>query len=289
MSAVSRGFWKPGSHSRVDSVARRFNSKPDKECNIMKAMIRVRLLVLVAFCVAGGPVSRGQDTFGSLESPHFEMHYQHGVSAADAKKVLDFLQAELKNITSDLGIEFKSKIEVRIYESVGKFLAETNLRRPWRTAYYRRGVLSLQPVSALETRKLFEKSLSYELSLAVLEQAGQNGCPEWLMQSFAVYYSGEISGMTPPLGAHLASFSDLNQDIQERPNPPQRNDVHYILGSTMTFLVEKYGEKRAFQIFREFDGVSTVDKVFKKAFNEDYATIEKAWAKYIELRTSSFH
>lgn len=254
----------------------------------MKASMRMRLAGFVLLLAATATTSRAQDTFGTLTSPHFDVHYQQGVAPEDARKVHDFLQSELRNQVADLGIDYRSKMEVRIYESVGKFLAETSLRRPWRTAIYSRGVLSVQPVAALTARKLFQKSLSYELAHAVLEQASQNGCPRWLIEAFAVYYSGEVSGMTPPLGARLSAFSDLNQDIQEHPNPPQRNDVHFILGSTMTFFVEKYGEKRAFRLFREFDGVTPADKVFKKVLNDDYATIEKAWSKYIALRTSSF-
>jgi|WetSurMetagenome_2_1015567.scaffolds.fasta_scaffold173381_3 hypothetical protein len=254
----------------------------------MKASMRMRLAASLLVIVATSVVARAQDAFGTLTSPHFDVHYQQGIAPEEARKVHEFLQSELKNQTADLGIEFKGKIEVRIYESVGKFLSETNLKRPWRTALYSRGVLSVQPVAALSARKLFDKSLSYELAHAVLEQAGQNGCPQWLIESFAVYYSGEVSGMTPPLGARLSAFSDLNQDIQEHPNPPQRNDVHFILGSTMTFLVEKYGEKKAFQLFREFDGVTMADKVFKKVLNEDYVVVEKAWSKYIATRTSTF-
>jgi hypothetical protein len=254
----------------------------------MKASMRMRLAASILLLASTATLSRAQDAFGTLTSPHFEIRYQPGVAREDARKVHEFLQTELKNQTADLGMNYQSKIEVRIYESVGKFLAETNLKRPWRTALYSRGVLSVQPVAALTARKLFEKSLSYELAHAVLEQASRNGCPRWLIEAFAVYYSGEVSGMTPPMGVHLSAFSDLNQDMQEHPNPPQRNDVHFILSSTMTFLVERYGEKRAFQLFREFDGVTTADKVFKKVLNEDYATVEKAWAKYIALRTSSF-
>jgi hypothetical protein len=185
-------------------------------------------------------------------------------------------------------MEPKARIDVRIYESVGKFLEETTLKRPWRTAYYQRGTLHLQPVSALKQRKLFEKSIAYEIALAFLEGSGQKGCPRWLVESFASYYSGETAGMTPPLGARLTSFSDLNQDIQEYPNPPQREDVHYILSSTMTYFVQKYGEKRAFRLFHEFDGTTPVDRVLKKAFGDEYSTIEKGWAKYIASRTASF-
>jgi hypothetical protein len=229
-----------------------------------------------------------QDAFGTLSSARFDVKYQRGVPQEDARKVMDYLQTEYRSLTADLGLEPKAKIDVRIYESVGKFLEETTLKRPWRTALYQRGTLHLQPVSAMTQRKLFEKSIAYEMALAFLEESGQKGCPRWLVESFASYYSGETAGMTPPLGARLTAFSDLNQDIQEYPNPPQRDDVHYILSSTMTYFVQRYGEKRAFRLFREFDGTTSVDRVFKKVFGDEYSAIEKGWAKYIKSRTASF-
>jgi hypothetical protein len=254
----------------------------------MNSRMRVRtwavLLPLLVLFAAG---TRGQD-FGTLSSSHFDVKFQKSVSPEEAKKVLEFLQKGYTTLAGDLGFEMKTKIEVRLYESVGKYISETGLSRPWRAAYYTKGVIHLQPVAALMARKLFEKSITYELSIAFLEQSGRNGCPRWLMEAFASYYSGETAGMTAPIGARLSAFSDLNQDIQEYPNPPQRDDVHYILASTMTYFVEKFGEKRAFRLFKEFDGVTSIEKVFKKVFNDDYTGIEKGWSKYIASRTSSF-
>jgi len=251
---------------------------------------RARLAVTAVFLAASlAPrILFAQDAFGTLSSAHFDVKYQRGVPQEDARKVMDYVQTEYKSLAADLGLEPNAKIEVRIYESVGKYLEETTLKRAWRTAYYLRGTLHLQPPSAITQKKQFEKSIGYEMALAFLEGSGQKGCPRWLVESFASYYSGETAGMTPPLGAKLTAFSDLNQDIQEHPNPPQREDVHYILSSTMTYFVQKYGEKRAFRIFREFDGVTSVDRVFKKVFEDDYSAIEKGWAKYIASRTASF-
>lgn len=255
----------------------------------MKSRTRVRtwafLLPLLALTAAG--IASAQD-FGTLSSAHFDLKFQKNVTQEEAKKVMDFLQAEYKALAGDLGLDMKGKLEVRLYESVGKYISETGLSRPWRGAIFTKGVIHLQPVAALMARKLFEKAITYELSVAFLEQAGRKGCPRWLTESFAAYYSGETAGMTAPIGAHLSAFSDLNQDIQQYPNPPQRDDVHYILASTMTYFVEKYGEKRAFRLFREFNGVTPIDKVFKKVFGNDYSSIEKGWAKYIASRTSSF-
>jgi hypothetical protein len=91
--------------------------------------------------------------FGTLSSAHFEVKYQRGVPLEDARKVMDYLQTEYRSLAADLGMEPKARIDVRIYESVGKFLEETALKRPWRTAYYQRGTLHLQPVSGDEAEE----------------------------------------------------------------------------------------------------------------------------------------
>ena len=245
-------------------------------------------LALIVGALVAPRAMEAQDTFGSLSGAHFDVRYQRGVPQEDARRVLEFLQTEYKSLAADLGLEPAGRTEVRIYESVGKFLEETPLKRPWRMAFFQRGVLHLQPLGAMTQRKAFDHAVSYELALAFLDASMQKGCPRWLAESFASYYSGETAGMTPPLGERLTAFSDLNQDIQEYPSPPQRDDVHFILSSTMTYFVQKYGEKRAFRLFREFDGATSVERVFKKVFDDDYPAIEKGWAKYIASRTASF-
>ena len=254
----------------------------------MNPRIRVRawalLLPLLLLSALG---AKGQD-FGTVSNARFDVKYQNGVTGDEARKVLEFLQKSYTSLASELGLEMKTRLEVRVYQSPGKYIAETGLSRPWRGAFFTKGVLHVQPVGALVARKLFEKSITYELCIAFLDQVQRKGCPHWLVESFAAYYSGETAGMTAPIGARLSAFSDLNQDIQEYQNPPQRDDVHYILACTMTYFVEKFGEKRAFRVFREFSGATSVDKVFKKVFGSEYSSIEKGWSKYIASRTSSF-
>ena len=231
---------------------------------------------------------RAQEGLGSLTSTQFDIRYMRGVPEEDAQKTLDFLIACYTEVHSQTGMEPKKKLEVRIYDNVGRFLTETGVRKPWRGAFYNRGVIHCQPVAALTARNIFESALRYELARAMLEGAGQRGCPLWLRESFAVYFSGAYRTYTAPLGAKLTAFSDLNQDIQTYADPPQRDDVHYMLGHTMDFFIQKYGEKRALGIFRQFDGMRGLESVLKKALGADLATIEKSWAKYISYHTTPF-
>jgi hypothetical protein len=256
----------------------------------MQSTLRVTACALFAAALCGlcGNSVRAQSAFSSAASVNFEIRYLRGIPEGEAQKVTEFLDEEFKAILGQVGLQPKKKIEVRIYDNVGRYLAEAGLKKPWRGAVYARGILHCQPPAALEMRGIFETSLRYELARAMVETSGERGCPLWLRESYAVYYAGAYREFTPPLGAKLSAFSDLNQDIQTYTEPPQRDDVHYMLGHTMNFFIQKFGEKRALGIFKAFDGMQGLDSVMKKAFGEDLPSIEKAWAKYISYHTTPF-
>lgn len=234
-----------------------------------------------AVIAATVPAAFSQGPFRVVKTVHFNVRYQRGVIEEDAKKVADYLQADYQYLSKKLGVDLKRSLEVRIYDSVGKFVMETRVNKPWRGGIYQRRVLSLQPVEALVMRDLFEQTLSYELVHAVLDDVSRMGCPMWLREAFAVYHSGEMANLAEPYGVRVSHFSDLQQDIQEYPDPPQRNDVHYVLGKTMKFFVDRFGEGKAFRIFSAYDGYSSTEKVFQKVFQQEYSVIEKDWARYV--------
>lgn len=258
----------------------------------MKRNLVLHWVTLVLSCAVLTEVTpRGascQDLFLTIRTQNLDIRYMQGVSAPDAQRVADFLQQEYEAVTKSLGLEPGKKIEVRIYDGVGRFLAEAGLKKPWRGAYYTKGILHCQPVQALIQREIFEKTLTYELSRAVLNIARDKGCPMWLTESYAAFRVGEFKNMSAPIGAKLSSFSDLNQDIQQHPDPPQRDDVQYILGQTFNFFILQYGERKALGLYREFDGMKTVDGVFRKVLGDAYDAVEKGWSKYIVYHTSPF-
>jgi len=243
--------------------------------------------ILLGFLMAP-PSVQTQGVFSSVTTVHMNVQYQPGVSEEDARKAAEYLQNDYNYLSDKLGIDFKKRLEVKIYDSVGKFLTATNQKKPWRGAIYWRGVLHMQPVQALVQRGIFEQSISYELAVALLDLTSPKGCPRWLRESFAVYHCGEMANLTVPIGAKLSYFSDLDQDIQQYPDPPQRDDVHYVLGQTMKFLVEKFGEDKAFSIYKAFNGTTPIENIFKKAFKQEFRTVERTWANFIAAQTDTF-
>lgn len=245
------------------------------------AAVLLGLLVFPAEAPAQGP-------YATITSAGFDIKYQNGVREDQVRALLEFMVNDRKTITSQLGFGDDRRIEVRVYESVGKFLAEAGLKQPWRGAYYTRGVLHTQPIDALVQRGILEPTISYELAMAILDAAAEKGAPRWLRESYAVYHSGEMATLTPAVGVKVASFSDLEQDIQAYPNPPQRGDVHYLLGLTMEFFIERFGQEKALAVYREFNGMRSIQTVFKTVLQEEYPSVEKAWAGHIQSKTAPF-
>ncbi len=259
----------------------------------MTRMLFTRTIMTVALVVAGLALTlvpaagRAQDVYASISTTHFDIKYQRGVSEADVRKVATYLQEDYRYLSEKLGLDMPKKLEVRIYDSKGKFKYEASNMADWRDVLYAKNILHIGPIRDIVSKKNFQRNLSYEFVLAFLDPLGDKGCPRWLREALAVYQSGEAASLTPPMGGRLVSFGDLEQDIQEYPNPPQRDDVHYILDQTMKFFLEKYGEKKTFSMFKEFQTTFTIESVFKKRLGDDFQTVEKAWAAYVAAHSAS--
>jgi hypothetical protein len=245
----------------------------------------VRAWIAVAAMAAALPVSpspaAAQGGTATIKGDNVELIYPRDAKEHEVRNLLEFLQADRRAILTQLGLVSARTIQARTYESVGRYQSESGQKQAWRGAVYAKGVLHIQPIQALVQRSIYETSLAYEMAMVLLDAAAAKGCPRWLRESYAVHHSGVLPKLTPAVGASLASFADLDQDIQEHASPPGREDVQYVLGMTMKFFIDRYGAEKAYRLYRDFDGKTTVDGVFKRVLGEPYATVEGAWAEHI--------
>jgi len=226
-----------------------------------------------------------QEEMKTLRTVHLNVAFQAGVTQDDARRVADYLETDYDYLNRKLQIDLGKRLDVHLYDTEGKFLKGTQQSRASRGAMFFRGGLHIEPVKVLDNAKNLEQSLSFELSFLMLDSASAKGCPRWLREAFAVYHSGEMTELSPPSSTKLHYFSDLDEDIQQTPYPPQRDDVHYMLGMTMRFFVERFGEEKAFGVFKTFTGSQSTEDVFKNAFGAPFEEIEKAWSDYMSAST----
>ncbi len=236
------------------------------------------VLVLVSVSTV---MASAQAKFSTIHSVHFEVRYIQGVTEADAQRIIGFLESDFDSLKKELGLEMKEKLEVRLYDSPGRYRSDLGAAKDVLSAMYVRGVfyaLTTAPPAGLR------KALRYQLARVFLEPTIQRSCPAWLCEAYAVYHSGIMSDLSAPGSVSVSSFSDLTQDIGESSSPGDRNDVNYVLGRTMQFFIERFGKQKAIGVFKEFDGSLSVESVFKKVFGQEFQDIEKAWAKYVAVK-----
>ncbi len=251
-------------------------------------LFTMRVILVGMLTVLAVSFVSGQPGFSTISSVHFAVKYQRGITESDARKVADYLESDYTYLTGKLGVSLVKPLEIRVYSSVGKYLEATNQKKPWRAAVFLHNMISMQPVQEVIKNKAFEKSLSYELALAMLDQTSGKGTPRWLREAFAVTHSGIMADLTPAVGTSINSFSDLDQDLQQYATPPQRDDVVFLLGQTYKFLSEKYGEEKAIGVYKAFDGVREIEDIFKAHFGEDFTAMEKQWSAYIAVHSEQF-
>jgi len=245
----------------------------------IRAWIAVAALATLVPVVHLQAVAQGGTA--TLKGDKVDLIYPRDAKEDEVRNLLEFLQSDRRTVLGQLGLTYEKMVQARTYESVSRFQAEAGLKQPWRGALYAKNVLHIQPVQALIQRRIYETTLAYEMAYLLLEPVTAKGCPRWLREAYAVHHSGVLPKLTPAVGANLASFADLDQDIQENPNPPGRDDVQFILGTTMKFFVDRYGQEKTFQLFRDFDGKSPVEAVFNRVLGEQYSSVETAWAQHI--------
>jgi hypothetical protein len=216
-----------------------------------------------------------------IQTVHVNLSYAEGLSGEDARHVADYLQSDYEYLSQKLGMIVAPPIEVVLYDSRPVFLAATRQPRISKGVVFSRNVLHVELGTLLGKEDLLEQSLSFELAMLMLDSAGARGCPRWLRESFGVYHSGEMTVLSAPQGPTPKYFSDLDQDIQQYPNPPQRDDLHYRLGMTMRFFMERFGEEKVYSLFRTFSGKESSEEVFKNTLGEDFEDIERAWAGFL--------
>jgi hypothetical protein len=252
------------------------------------AAVLTRAGVLAVFAAALSMPVHSQPGFTSIATVRLDVKYQRGVGEAAARKVAEYLQSDYEYLSTTLGLDLGSRLEVRIYDSQGKYLDATGQKTPWRFACFHGGKIHVQPVSVLEKERAFEKALSYELALALLDQTARKGCPAWLREAYAVYHSGIMSDLTAPVGTRVNSFGDLDENLQQQKTPPRRLDVLYLLAQTMKYFVDQYGEEKTLGVYKAFTGTLSTEKVMAAHFGVEAAVMEKGWSEYIASHSQPF-
>jgi hypothetical protein len=122
---------------------------------------------------------------------------------------------------------------------------------------------------------------------ALLSKLRQNGAPWWLINSAAVYESGENKNcMSPPI-ENVEYFADLDERIQNASSSTELSSLCFYLGETGKFFDLRFGVGALLQLVREFQHETNIGDAVKKLFNVDRAQLESDWRDFLKKEAES--
>jgi len=219
-----------------------------------------------------------------MVTDHFIIKYENGNASVDVQHVAEILEASYIMLTTKYHLPIpQNKIDVRIYASTPYYTQAVKVKW-WFGAIYQRGTIHLQPPAILQKRGILETTLTHELVHAFLDNASLNGLPLWLNESAAVYFSGEMNRLKIPTSPGVRHFHDLERKIRTARSKTELDKTYYLLGLTMKFFIEEYGEGSVQALLNSFEQPQVIENVFNYALGEDYQTVERKWFQHVQMK-----
>lgn len=122
---------------------------------------------------------------------------------------------------------------------------------------------------------------------ALLDRFRQNGAPLWLINSVAIYESGEYENCSSPPVENVDYFNDLNEKIQGATSPTDISNLCSYLGATGKFFDLRFGAGSAIKLVQEFQHETSFDEAITKLFRMDRNQLESEWRDFLVKEANS--
>jgi hypothetical protein len=219
-----------------------------------------------------------------MMTDHFIIKYENGVAQGDVQTVADILEMSYATLTSRRQMPLRqNRIDVSIHASTPHYVQSAKVK--WfMGGIYRDNTIHLQPPAVLQKRGILETTLTHELVHALLDDASHHGLPLWLNESAAVYFSGEMNRLKIPASLGVSRFHDLEKRIRTARSKSELDKTYYLLGLTMKFFIEEYGESKVQAVLSSFQQPQVIENVFNYTLGEDYQTVERKWLQHVRMK-----
>lgn len=191
--------------------------------------------------------------FAVLQSPlhhvsgaNVTIYYPVNINASTAGSYLSAIERMCLDERGKFKIRSGGKLKVRLCRDAYEFLNLTGVDSLFSPVWKindptkENGVLYIAVQGDLSDSS-YRSILEAGVIRALLDRLLQNGAPRWLVNSAAVYESGEYKSCTSPSIEYIDYFSDLNEKIQTAASPTELTDLCFYFGSTGRFFDLRFG------------------------------------------------
>ena len=203
----------------------------------------------------------------------FRIRYEKSVSSKDAQAAGRTLESAYENIRKKLNIGLSRRVDVDVYSTVERLFADTHTKL-FNDGMFRNGKIYLRVKRGAASE--MQDVAARVVSRAILDE--NKACPPWLAEAYSLYAGNNLKTFGQPSRSNLATFSDLAEDFSRTEQAQEQKEVYAELASTMTFLIDRYGEAKINGLFVRFQTGAPLEEIFETAFGEKIDVIQKAWA-----------
>lgn len=249
-----------------------------QQCKIISKLLL--LLVCIPLLVPRSVWARDKE-WKELESKHFVVFYE---KASEGHRVLDEAESLYPRITSDFNYYPMRKINVYVYHSHSRFLAQSPSGV---TRAYSQPFMNKMFISA--TQESVESSVAHELSHIVFLQSlpDSSKVPFWFVEGIAIHQSqlgrepSEVESYSLP--ENISSISSLSKKEPKGMQEQRRVAVEGYL--IIKYLVDKYGEDRLNLLTKHLQKGMDFSIALEKSLGVSGEELDKAWYEYAAARS----
>jgi hypothetical protein len=230
--------------------------------------------------------------FVALQSPvrhvsgtNTTVYYSANMDTSIAKSYLSVIDQMCLDDTARFKISFEEELKVRLCHDPYEFSNLTGLDSIF-SPVWKDGTLYIAGQGDMDDSS-YRSILEAGVIRALLDRFRQNGAPWWLVNSAAVYESGEYRNCTSPSIENVDYFSDLDEKIQTASSPAELTDLCFYLGMTGKFFDFNFGPGSLLELVREFQHETNFNEAVKTLFHVGRGQLESDWHDFIVTETEA--
>jgi len=214
-----------------------------------------------------------------VSGTHATIYYPENVSGSVAQSYLSLIDQVYGDATGKLEVAREGGLKVRLCHDRYDFSDLTG-RDSIFSPLWNDGTLYIL-CSQVPGDSAYRQAVEAGVMLGLLSDLRENGAPWWLINSAAIYESGEYNSCSSAPGEAVEYFSDLNEKIESVSSAAEMSNLCFCLGTTGKFFDSRFGVGSLVKLLQEFKDETSFDDAVKNLFHIDREQLEVDWREFL--------
>ena len=210
----------------------------------------------------------------STSSKYFNVKFEKSIPKDELRDIISSSGKIYERYRNKFGFGFLEKKTLFVLATAARLKYESG-SKVFEDGDYKNDNLYIVSFDEREKRENIENVLCRIISRGLLEQIP--ACSPWFAEAYSLMAGNDIEKFGRPVQLNISTLADLGEDYARTLDKKGFRDLYAKLGSTIQFLLERYGEQKLIAVIKRFREGKTIEETFPAVFNDSMREIEKAW------------